>query len=194
MAFAALGAAEVLVDTPRHAEALGLMSDLVRLVGSQPTRRGWPWPQPRLTYANGAIAEALIASGAALGDDAVLANGLALLEWLLEVETTAGRLSVTPVGGWGPGESRATYDQQPIEAAAIADACARAYALTGDQRWADGLVRAFRWFLGDNDGGIVLYDQVSGGGFDALTPHGPNTNQGAESTLAMISALQHAKG
>jgi len=149
MAFAALGAAEVVAQTPGHAGSLSLMADLVRLVGRPSTRRGWPWPQPRLTYANGAIAEALIASGAALGDDAVLANGLALLDWLLGVETTAGRLSVTPVGGWGPGESRATYDQQPIEAAALADACARAYALTGEQRWADGLVRAFRWFLGD---------------------------------------------
>jgi hypothetical protein len=194
MAFAVLGAAEMLVDRRHHTGALSLMSDFVGLVRCGSVVGDWPWPQPRLTYANAAIAEALIASGASLGDEAVLANGLALLGWLLDVETCDGHLSVTPVGGWGPGESRRTFDQQPIEAAALADACARAFALTGDARWARGLELAIRWFLGDNDGGAVLYDPASGGGFDALTADGRNTNQGAESTLAMLATMQHAQG
>ena len=42
------------------------------------------------------------------------------------LETLGDHLSVTPVAGWGPGEPRPGFDQQPIEAAAIADACARA--------------------------------------------------------------------
>jgi hypothetical protein len=49
------------------------------------------------------------------------------------------------------------------------------------------------WFLGDNDGRVVMYDAASGGGYDGLTPIGPNTNQGAESTLAMVATLQHAR-
>jgi len=67
-----------------------------------------------------------------------------------------------------------------------------AFELTGDHRWADGLDRAIGWFLGDNDSQLALYDATTGGGCDALTPHGRNTNQGAESTLAMVSTLQHA--
>ena len=39
-----------------------------------------------------------------------------------------GHLSVTPVGGWATGEPRPGFDQQPIEVAALADACARACA------------------------------------------------------------------
>jgi hypothetical protein len=31
---------------------------------------------------------------------------------------------------------RSVFDQQPIEVAALADACSRAFALTGDERWA----------------------------------------------------------
>ncbi len=194
MAFAALGAAEVLVDGRRHPGALRLLADFVNQVGPRSSSRDWPWPQPRLTYANAAIPEAFIAAGAALADPAVVNHGLGLLEWLLAVETAdAGHLSVTPVGGWGPGEQRSLFDQQPIEAAALADACARAWALTGERRWADGLQMAIGWFLGHNDNGAELHDAVTGGGFDALTPDGRNTNQGAESTLAMISTFQHGR-
>jgi hypothetical protein len=108
------------------------------------------------------------------------------------VETAGGHLSLTPAGGWGPGEPRPGFDQQPIEAAALADACARALELTGDGRWLTGLDRAVGWFLGDNDAGVALYDPVSGGGCDGLHRDGRNENQGAESTLALISTLQHA--
>jgi hypothetical protein len=193
MAFAALGAAEVLAVRPRHDGALRLLSDFAAQAGHVRTDSAWPWPMPRLTYANAAIAEAAIAAGAALGDQPVLANGLALLGWLLDVETSGGHLSVTAAGGWGPGEHRATYDQQPIEAAALADACQRALALTADDRWASGLERAIAWFHGDNDRGVVLYDPATGGGYDALTSQGRNTNQGAESTLAMIATMQHQR-
>jgi len=193
MAFATLGAAEVLAVRPRHDGSLLLVSDFATLAGRARLSGDWPWPLPRLTYANAAIPEALIAAGQALGDNAVLADGLALLGWLLDVETSAGHLSVTAAGGWGPNEHRATFDQQPIEAAALADACARALELTGDERWAGGLVRAIGWFHGDNDAGVALYDPDSGGGFDGLTPRGRNTNQGAESTLALIATLQHGQ-
>jgi hypothetical protein len=194
MSFAALGAAELLEVLPGHRPSLDLLAATVSLAGLR--GRGavdpaWPWPLPRLTYANAAIAEAIIAAGSALGDDAVLSHGLRLLRWLLDLETRGGRLSVTPVGGWGPGEVRRVFDQQPIEAAALADACVRAFELTGDPVWAAGRDRAIDWFLGANDAGVALYDEATGGGYDALTAQGRNTNQGAESTLAMVSTLQH---
>jgi hypothetical protein len=52
--------------------------------------------------------------------------------------------------------------------------------------------QAEAWFLGKNDAGIAMWDPATGGGYDGLTPHGPNLNQGAESTLALISTLQQA--
>jgi hypothetical protein len=36
----------------------------------------------------------------------------------------------------------------------------------------------------------MMFDVLTGGGYDGLTEHGLNLNQGAESTLAMISTLQ----
>ena len=116
-----------------------------------------------------------------------------MLEWLLGIET-ARRSPVCDPGrrvvarrSLGPG-----FDQQPIEVAALADACARAHDLTGDPRWADATLQCAAWFEGSNDIGIAMIDPVSGGGHDGLEADGRNENQGAESTLAMLSTLQQA--
>lgn len=192
MAFAALGAAEVLTARSGHGPALAVLAAMIPLVRRTDLNSEWPWPEQRLTYANAAVAEALMAAGWGLGDEDVLTHGLGLLRWLLDRETFQGHLSVTPVGGRGPGQPRPEFDQQPIEAAALADACRRALDLTGDPHWAEGIDRAVGWFMGDNDTGEALYDATTGGGCDALTPQGTNTNQGAESTLAMVSTVQQA--
>jgi hypothetical protein len=191
MAFAALGAAEVLDISPGHPAALGLLSAAVSVIGEPPASAAWPWPAPRLSYASAAIAEAVIVAGCKLGDDQVLRNGLRMLEWLLAGETRNGHLSVVPVGGWGQGEGRPGFDQQPIEVAALADACTRAAMVTGDSSWLDAVGMCVGWFLGDNDAKVPLLDEQTGGGHDGLGPAGRNRNQGAESTLAMISVLQH---
>jgi hypothetical protein len=191
MAFAALGAAEVLTVRRDHAPARDLLRSAAGLLGKLRSVDGaWPWPEPRLTYANAVWAEALMAAGWGLGDDRLVGNGIRLLDWLLATETAGERLSLTPVGGWGAGEPRPGFDQQPIEAGALADACARAFDLTGDERFADGVRRAVAWFLGDNDSHTVMLDPGTGGGFDGLERGGRNENQGAESTLALISTLQ----
>jgi hypothetical protein len=75
----------------------------------------------------------------------------------------------------------------------MADACSRAFSLTADERWRDLVERAARWFVGDNDGEALLYDTKTGGGRDGLTLEGTNLNQGAESTLAALAALQQAQ-
>ncbi len=193
MAFAALGAAEMLAAYPDHGPSRDLLRAAADMIGRPDFDADWPWPMPRLTYANAAIPEALIAAGFALADDALLTDGLRLLRWLLNVETFDGHLSVTPAGGWAPPDPRPAYDQQPIEVAALADACARALAITGDMHWSTGLDRAVGWFLGENDSNLPLYNAETGGGFDGLTGSGVNTNQGAESTLAMVSTLQHSR-
>jgi hypothetical protein len=194
MTFAGLGAAELLSVRPGHAGARALLLDVVAAIPRPGADPRWSWPEPRLTYANAAVPEVLIAAGAALGNDVVLGDGLFLLDWLLERETRDGHLSVTPVGGSGPADlPQPRYDQQPIEVASLADACARAFAVTGDPRWADGVHLAARWFLGHNDNGVALVDPHSGGGCDGLEPTGRNENQGAESTIALITALQQVR-
>jgi hypothetical protein len=193
MTFAALGAANVLRSHPEDPAARALLAAAATQIGPAGALADWPWPLPRLTYANAALPEVLMAAGELLGRPDALADGLALLGWLLETETRGGHLSVTPVGGRGPGESGPGFDQQPIEAATLADACARAFRLTGQGRWARGIEQAASWFYGANDTSIWLYDPHSGGCCDGLERAGRNDNQGAESTLAFISTLQQAR-
>jgi hypothetical protein len=191
MAFAGLGAAHVLAYDPGHVLARALLRDAAKEVGEP--GEGWPWPEERLSYANAALPEVLIAAGDLLAKPALQARGLHLLGWLLDVQTRDEHLSLVPVGGRGPRDLAAGFDQQPIEVAALADACARAYALTSDPRWADGVELCASWFFGANDARVSLYDPVSGGGCDGLELDGRNENQGAESTLALISTVQQAR-
>jgi hypothetical protein len=116
-----------------------------------------------------------------------------MLRWLLDRETLNGHLSVTPVDGAGPGDVAPGFDQQPIEVAAMADACHRAFVATDDRDWLHGVHLASQWFAGDNDSGAMMWDPASGGGYDGLHPWGPNLNQGAESTLALVSVLQQTR-
>ena len=68
----------------------------------------------------------------------------------------------------------------------------RAAAVTGDRSWLGGAQLAVAWFHGDNDAKIPLLDEKTGGGCDGLSRTSRSRNQGAESTLAMISVMQQA--
>jgi hypothetical protein len=193
MAYAGLGAAEILRADPRDTDAACLLGDAATVVGLPGSDPGWVWPERSLTYGNPALAEVMIAAGDLLGDEPLLRAGLRMLAWLCREQEHAGHLSTVPVGGWRPGVPKHRFDQQPIEAAAMADACATAGAVTGDDRWDEPLFRAISWFLGENDAQTVMYDPLTGGCYDGLTADGPNLNQGAESTLALVSTLQHAR-
>jgi glycosyltransferase involved in cell wall biosynthesis len=186
-AFAVLGSVEV-TDI-----AYGLLVDAADGLGAVSTDPGWPWPEPRLTYANAVLAEARIAAGVALEDGRLVEEGLELLTWLAEKETHGDHFSFTPAAGWAPGEPRPGFDQRPIEAGAMADACARALTVTGDPEWAERVVMAAEWFLGRNDVDVPLVDPASGGCRDGLERDGVNENEGAESTIALITALQQAR-
>jgi len=192
-AAAVLGAVEVLAVDPGNAAARALLGEARHRLGHLSAGPGWIWPESRLAYDNARLPEAMIAAGVALDDRALLDEGLAALGWLVEVETRGDHLSPVPASGWAPGEPRPAFDQQPIEAGAIADACRRAFEATGAACWADACLRAGAWFLGANDVGVSLFDPVSGGCCDGLERDGRNENQGAESTLALISALQDVR-
>lgn len=192
VAFAALGAGELLIFNPDERAAKNILRIAHVQLQSSAIHPEWLWPEPRLRYSNGSIPEAVMLAGWALRDREILKQGLAMLDFLLDMETLMGHLSVTPSGGRGVSDAKPGFDQQPIEVAAIADACARAWEFTGNPRWLAEVRRAWNWFLGDNDVGIEMFDANTGAGYDGLTPTGPNLNQGAESTIAMLSTAQQA--
>jgi hypothetical protein len=191
MVFAALGAGELALAGNADERAVSLLRDaLARIPERSPA---WDWPEPELRYANGAVAEALILGGAALGDPMLLDRGLRALHALVRIESQPGHFSVTGTAGRRPTDEGPQFDQQPIELAAIADAAARALAVTRDDRWAETIEVAWAWFVGSNDGGEMMIDLETGAGYDGLHEHGRNENRGAESTLAALSTQQQAR-
>ena len=190
-AYAALGAVEMLAANPGHGAATDLLERTSGVIADAALGR-IPWPESRLTYDNARLPEALIAAGRTLGRRRLTVIGIRLLEWLVGVETNGDHFSFTPDGGWAPGEPRPGFDQQPIEAWAMADATHRAWSVTGDGIWRVRALRASRWLVGHNDTGMVLYDAPTGGTCDGLMEHSTNENRGAESTLAGIGTMQVA--
>ena len=193
MAFATLGAAELLGVQPDHAPARALLADAAAVMARPTGDAAWPWPELRLAYGNAVLPEAMIAAGTVLDDATLRQQGLDLLGWLLAHEMADGHISVTPTGGAAAGEVGPRFDQQPIEVAALADACARAATIDDSGLWPAGVAAAAAWFLGDNDARVVMWDPATGGGFDGLEEDGANLNQGTESTLAFLTTLQHVR-
>jgi len=188
-AYAALGAVEVLAVQPDHAGAAGLLAGASGVFSDCASDPRWPWPEFRLTYANALLCDAALAAAVATGRRADIDSVLWSLRWLVDSETSAGHFSFTPVGGRGPGDRKPAFDQQPIEASTMVDACLRAFGVTRDERWLRSAESAARWFLGDNDTGASMFDPDTCGGFDGLRRTGVNANQGAESTLALVATL-----
>lgn len=191
MAFAALGAAEVLVAYPGHRGALKVLTDAAAVIGRPATDPNWPWVEARLGYENAVLAEALIAAGVGLEQPELVEDGLTLLRWLVAHECSDGHVSVVPVAGAGAGDTAPGFDQLPSQVAALADACARAGRVTGDPTWAGVVASCVAWFAGDNDGAAPMFDPATGGGFEFLSVTGASPNQGAASTIALLAALQH---
>ncbi len=151
----------------------------------------WRWFEEELSYDNAKLAHALILSGSSTGQTEVFERGLQALRWLNEIQTSE-KGHFRPIGSNGfyrRGSARANFDQQPVEAQAMASACLEAYRTTSDIWWFEQAQRAFDWFIGWNDLGLELYSPESGGCGDGLHVDRVNGNQGAESTLAFLLSL-----
>lgn len=194
-AFAALGAAKILEFNSNHKQAFELLESTTNNIFNcfEPTSECWLWPETRLTYDNARIPQALIAAGKILDEPSTLSMGLLMLDWLVDMEWHQTHFSFTPVVGRGADDSKPKFDQQPVEAAAMADACADSYFETNNIVWAQRAITATNWFLGANDAGVSLYNRKTGGCFDGLHEDRVNQNQGAESTISCISAFQRGR-
>jgi hypothetical protein len=143
-----------------------------------------------LNYANGKLPHALLLSGQRMQRSDMIDTGLNSLKWLLAIQTEDNHFVPIGSNGWyGQGGPRARFDQQPIEASAMVEACVKAFNVTRDQSWFDKAVMCFNWFLGQNDLNLPLYDAKTGGCRDGLMADGINQNEGAESSLAWLLSL-----
>lgn len=150
-------------------------------------RPNWTWFESRMTYANAVLPHALFVAERSWPDQGfgpIAASSFAFLE----TQTTTDGL-FAPIGsdGWySHGESKARYDQQPVEAVTMADAALCGFDLSSADSYLSSLRRAHAWFGGGNSEGLMIGVEREGACYDALMPGRVNRNQGAESTLAFL--------
>jgi hypothetical protein len=188
-AFSMLGADALLATHPGHAMARSLLVDFsarLRACLAAARQPGWVWFEPMLGYDNARLAEALIRAGRRLSDKALVSDGLAALEWLDGIQTSQhGHFRPVGTDSFAMGrQAPLPFDQQPLEAWAMIEAAGLAFSETGLEKWRESALRAYRWYLGDNDLGMPVASLGDGGCFDGLMRDRVNLNQGAESVLA----------
>lgn len=151
----------------------------------------WVWFEDGLAYDNARLCQALITTGTALAVPAYAQAGLRSLHWLVALQTgPAG--TFRPVGSQTFGDKRKPprpFDQQALEATATIAACLAALRADGDNAWKHEALRAFGWFLGENDLSVPLVDLETGSCRDGLHPDRANENRGGESVVSYLLSL-----
>ena len=197
-AYALLGIDEYLRAFSGDSGIEAIRSDLAtRLFELLQRSRGhdWPWFENSVTYCNARLPQALIATGARTNRRDMVDAGLQSLEWLVNAQLSSdGHFAAIGTDGfYHRGDQPAEFDQQPVEACATASACLEAFRVTRDFGWLEHARRAFNWFLGGNHLHLWPYDASTGGCRDGLHRDRMNMNQGAESTLSFLMALQEMR-
>jgi glycosyltransferase involved in cell wall biosynthesis len=172
-----------------------LLAEKLMFALSAAETKDWVWFEDVLAYDNARLPQALIRTGVAMKMPAYSEAGLRSLRWLAGLQTTSlGHFR--PIGTQSFGAIRRkpeAFDQQPVEAAAMIAACAAAWDADGSAEWYEYAMRAFGWFLGENDLRATLIDPETGGCLDGLHPDRANENMGAESTLSYLLGLTEMK-
>ncbi len=150
----------------------------------------WPWFEEVVAYDNAVVPESLFVAYEMTGEERCREVARRSLDFLIKMCDEGDHLALVGNEGWHTraGEA-AEFDQQPIDACGLVEACKVAFRLTGEREYLRYMRMAFDWFLGVNDIGQSLYDFKTGGCSDGLTPEGVSRNQGAESTICCLLAL-----
>ena len=184
--YCTLAGGDSFADRIRRLLASKLMS-----VFSATETKDWDWFEDVLSYDNARLSQALIQTGLTTHTPRYVEVGLRSLRWLMLIQTSSSGY-FRPIGTNSFGKIRRkpdAFDQQPVEAAATISACLAAWRADSGPEWPDGAVRAFGWFLGENDLQTQLVDPDTGSCSDGLHPDRPNENKGAESLLSYLLGL-----
>jgi hypothetical protein len=147
----------------------------------------WKWFEDEITYANGVLPYALFKAYEVKPKKEYIDVGIETLAFLDELVMKKGYLKLIGCNGWAEKDGIiARFDEQPVDAADMVLAYAKAYELTGQKEYLQKAQKSFEWFLGENCHGLALINPENGGCYDGLTKDGLNYNQGAESQFAYI--------
>jgi glycosyltransferase involved in cell wall biosynthesis len=168
-----------------------ILADRLMSLFSSTETNDWIWFEDLLAYDNARLPQALIQTGLTTRTLPYVEVGLRSLRWLMSLQTASSGC-FRPIGTKSFGRLRQkpeAFDQQPIEASATISASLAAGRAEDGAEWPAAAMRAFGWFLGENDLQTPLIDPDTGRCSDGLHPDRPNENKGAESALSYLLGL-----
>jgi glycosyltransferase involved in cell wall biosynthesis len=193
MAYSILGMVDYLKQFPGASDIkreLEMAADGLVAQYRENSYHDWTWFEDILTYDNAVLPHALFAAGLTLQDSKYLEAAEKTCEFLLDNTFQGEHFSFVGCNGWYErGGARASFDQQPVEAAGTVMMLRAAYDATQNENFLILQRKAFDWLLGENDLHTPLYDFTTKGCCDALMAGGVNINEGAESTISFLLAL-----
>lgn len=193
VAYSILGTSDYLKQFPGASDIkrhLTLAANKLMTLYEKNSDPAWQWFENKLTYDNAVLPHAMFVAGLTFEDEKYLDVAKKTCEFLLQSTFTGNHFSFVGNNGWFKrGQTKALFDQQPIEAAGTVIMLKAAYDATEDLRFIKLQRKAFDWFLGENDLHIPLYDFRTKGCCDGLGSGGVNMNQGAESILSFLVSL-----
>jgi glycosyltransferase involved in cell wall biosynthesis len=193
MAYSILGMSDYLKQFPGASDIkrqLAIATDGLIAQYEENSLPDWQWFEDTLTYDNAVLPYALFVAGLTFNDKKYIEAAETTCEFLLANTFNGEHFSFVGCKGWYEhGKTKATFDQQPIEAASTVMMLRAAYDATQNSRYLTLQRKAFDWFLGENDLHVPLYDFRTKGCCDGLITGGVNSNQGAESTLSFLLSL-----
>ena len=193
MAYSILGMSDYLKQFPGASDIkrqLEIAADGLVAQYEENSFPDWQWFEDSLSYDNAVLPHALFVAGLTLDNKKYLGVAGKTCEFLLANTFNGKHFSFVGCKGcYERGGAKATFDQQPIEAASTVMMLRAAYDATQNKRFLTLQRKAFDWFLGENDLHIPVYNFTTKGCYDGLIPDGVNINQGAESTLSFLLSL-----
>lgn len=147
----------------------------------------WHWYEALLAYDNAILPLAMLHATSILREDKIKKVAFESMDFLVKHTMKNDYLSIIGNEEWFMKDGEpSVYAQQPVDAMGMVLMFGQAYNLTGDKSYLTKLFKSFRWFLGENDLRVSLYNHDTQGCCDGIESYGVNQNQGAESTIAYL--------
>lgn len=176
----------------RYRALVQYLADNLVVAFTQTATSRWSWFEPVLTYCNARLPQALYAAYTVFANPCYLRIAEEALGFLYKIHFTNGWLQLVGCHGWYKNYgTMALYDQQPVDAGALAEAFGLAAQVTRNWHYRTVARLCLDWYHGYNSNHQALYIPETGGCYDGLRQDGVNENQGAESMLSYYLA-RHA--
>jgi len=172
-------------------EDIKIWADAMVLQYMKEKTNNWKWFESLISYDSGRLPMALLAAYQTTKNEQYLEIALESLDFLTNLIFDKEKdCFVFPgnVGWLTKNNSRAIFDQQPIEAGSATEVYSLAFLIVKNKKYKDLALKSFGWYSGKNILKVNMIDEKTGGIYDGFSEKKVNKNQGAESILSYLLA------